>query len=331
MQKDKILAIDIGGSKLLTAIIDIETDSSGQHHARLSGISKRLLTRQSGQSGVWTAILDSVKETLRKETLDFESIKVIGATIPGLADPKRGYWILAPFSGIADFPIAEMLAQYYNRPVFADNDINACAWGEKIFGVCQTVQNFIWLTISNGIGGGLVLNNKVFPGSFSGAAEIGHINIVENGNLCGCGNRGCLEVHAAGPAIARRMSHLLENRPEKALAFYQAAQTEEISAASIAQAMRNGDRLARQVYQETGHYLGRALAFASNLVNPEKIVIGGGVAGAFDLFYPELEKTFRGQVLRKVNQNVKIEKTGLGYEAGLFGAAALAWNPHWMD
>ncbi|MDO4585659.1 MAG: ROK family protein [Planctomycetia bacterium] len=401
MADSQILAIDIGGSKLLTALVDVHeitlckgaedvnpTLAQGENRKRierevlstgfrpslsalhssdqgvstglnnknadvvpttrsqettfgskrkkavLSGISKRLLYKTSQKADILREIDKAIGETFRQTGKDWINISQIGLTIPGLADGKRGDWIFAPFSGIADFPIASILSQKYDREVFADNDVNACAWGEKIFGVCQDIDDFLWITISNGIGGGLVLNGQIYPGTFGGAAEFGHFNIVENGNLCGCGNRGCLEAHAAGPAIARRFRTILDNRANELIRFAAASGQKEfedqtdldISAASIAQAAYNGYELAIQVFNETGHYLGRAAAFAANLINPSKIIIGGGVSGAFDLFQPEMERTFWSQVIGTANKNVKIEKTGLGYEAGLFGAASLIYQ-----
>lgn len=347
----KILALDLGGSKMLSAIVTI-SDGNGARHSELSGLSKRYLSKDSGREGVWKAIISSVDETIESSRVQWNEIDAIGTTIPGVADPKRGYWVYAPFSGIHDFPIGEELSSYYDRPVFADNDVNACAWGEKVLGVCQDVDNFLWITISNGIGGGLVLNGQIYPGKFSGAAEIGHFNVVKDGIPCGCGNRGCLEATAAGPGIALRYREYVEKvasgcsdvstetvkewndylvqKYEKndvpILLEAEIAQAKGASAASIAEEARRGNPIALAIYQETGSLIGRAASWAANLINPEKIVIGGGVSGSFDLFYPALWDEFQKCVFRQTNQSLTIEKTGLGYLAGLMGAAALAFD-----
>lgn len=351
----KILSLDIGGSKILSAVA-VTSANGGRCKAELFGVSKRPLNRDSGKIGVWHAILSSIGETLAKTGFSWDEIDSIGATIPGVADPKRGYWIYAPFSGISDFPLASDLRAQYGKPVFADNDVNACAWGEKMFGVCQGVDNFLWITISNGIGGGLVLNGRVYPGKFSGAAEIGHLNVVENGAPCGCGNRGCLEAMAAGPAIARRYRERVEciARGDCGLAateleawsgylrkkygnvivesrlFDKEAEAASLATAeAIAKEARNGNPVAMTIFQETGMYVGRAASWAANVINPEKIVVGGGVAGAFDLLYPSLWKHFQDCLFKATNKTLTIEKTGLGYEAGLVGAASLAFeNPY---
>ncbi len=351
----KILALDVGGSKALSAIATV-TEVNGSRRVELSGIARRPLKKDSGREGIWEAILSLVPETMEKTGAIWDDVVSIGATIPGIADPKRGYWIYAPFSGVRDFPIADELRARYGKPVFGDNDVNACAWGEKVFGVCQNVENFLWITISNGIGGGLVLNGKIYPGKYAGAAEIGHCNVVENGELCGCGNRGCLEATAAGPSIARAYRRQIESAASGASddnarlveewnAYLaekygktkspsenrqmELDEAKNATAATIADEARRGNPIALATYRATGSHVGRAASWAANLINPEKIVIGGGVAGAFDLFYPTLWKTFQECVFKQPNKDLTIEKTGLGYEAGLAGAAALAFdNPY---
>ncbi|MBQ5790872.1 MAG: ROK family protein, partial [Thermoguttaceae bacterium] len=211
VKKTTILALDLGGSKMLSALVDVFESADGERSTKLRGVARRALAKDAGRDGVWAAILDATAETFERTGESWDAVASIGATIPGVADPSRGFWVYAPFSGIADFPLADELRARFGKPVFADNDVNACAWAEKVFGACQGVDNFVWITISNGIGGGLVLDGKVYAGKFSGAAEIGHFNVVENGALCGCGNRGCLEATAAGPGIARRYRELVKD------------------------------------------------------------------------------------------------------------------------
>ena len=192
------------------------------------------------------------------------------------------------------------------------------------------------------------MNGRVFPGKFAGAAEIGHFNVEENGALCGCGNRGCLEATAAGPAIARTyretLAALAEGRCDDSelVAQWSAYRTglgkasqgsgkdreTEPTAATIAEEARLGNPVAISVYRKVGKCVGRAASWAANLVNPEKIVIGGGVAGAFDLFYPSLWNALQKGLFKSANKTLTVEKTGLGYEAGLMGATAVAAVPY---
>lgn len=346
MTATKILAIDIGGSKLLTALVDVR-NAKEQGLPKISGQARRELGRNIGKKELLTVIRSAVDETLKLTSVDWDAISAIGATIPGVADPKRGYWIYAPFSGIRDFALGDELQCLYKKRVFADNDVNACAWGEKVFGVCHEVENYLWVTISNGIGGGLVLNGQIYPGRFSGAAEIGHFNVVPGGYSCGCGNHGCLETVAAGPGIVHRYYDYIslfnknslanEEQVELKNGYVEYIKTQKshngdvqgnelLTAAALATEARNGNPLARLVFHETGCHLGRAFAWAANLINPEKIVVGGGVVGAFDLFYPSMWKVFQENLFKQVNQSLCIAKTALGYEAGLLGATAIAFE-----
>ena len=307
MEPKRILAVDIGGSKLLTAMADV----SAEGEVSFSGEVRRDLAAGLGKDEIFAAVTDAVDRTLLL-TGAGNGFDALGVTIPGLADPKTARWLYAPFSGIRDFPIGELLARKYNCPVCGENDVNACAWAERLFGACRGVDDFLWVTVSNGIGGGLVLGGKIFAGHFGCAAEFGHLKVVDGGALCGCGGHGCLEAEAAGPAIARR--------------YAQKTGKEGLSARDIAEAARRGDPDAREVFRKTGELLGKGAAAAANLLNPEAIVFGGGVAEAFDLFREGLKEKFNADIMTFANKNIRILKTELGYEAGLFAAASLPYR-----
>jgi len=300
----KVLAIDIGGSQFRTALAAVS--ETGVHFAPAS---QQLLPPDCTTEKLFAMLEESITESA--PTGDYERI---GITIPGLADPAAGMWVYACFSGIRNVPIAQMMSEKYgHKPVFIDNDVNACAWAERQFGICKETNNFLWITVSNGIGGGLVLNGEIYRGHFGNAGEIGHFNVVEeNGFHCGCGNYGCLEAEAAGPGIARRYAALLQK------------ESPELSAREIAERARSGDATAISVFDITGRLIGKAASYAVNLLNLEKVVIGGGVSHSFDLLFPSMETSFREKVFRDANQNIIFAKTGLGYDAGLAGAAALA-------
>lgn len=302
----KILALDIGGSKLMAAPVDIHTD-----RLEIGRIAHRSVEPDCSKEQLLDLIDQAVEEL---GPIDFQRI---GTTIPGLADPQRGIWVYAPFSGICDFPIAKILSEKYDgRPVLIDNDVNACALAEKKFGACKKLNDFLWITVSNGVGGGLVLEGKIYPGHFGGAAEIGHFVVVEGSEAmqCSCGNFGCLEAEAAGPGITKRYHRLLEQNGLK---------PQKTTAKKIADLARSGDESAFFVMQTTASLLGKAASYAVNLMNLEAIVFGGGVMESFDLFQPELEATFQKHLFRSANSSVRILKTGLGYQAALAGAATL--------
>jgi len=192
-------------------------------------------------------------------------------------------------------------------PAFADNDVNVCALGERACGGCKGVDNFLWITVSNGIGGGLVLDGRLYRGKNNCAGEIGHF-IVEEDALsareCGCGRRGCLEAMAAGPGIA---------------AAYAGLTGIEASAWQIAERAKAGEEAARKVYERAGGYIGKAAAFCANLLNLEKAVIGGGVSGSYELFHPAMVGAAERYIMKEANPGFCFERTALGYDAALVG------------
>ena len=300
-----ILAIDIGGSKIRAGIVD--------PRGRILAIEREELEGDSTFDAVMARVLRILSELEKKPI--YREVTRAGATVPGLADPERGLWIYSPFSGIREAPLQSILSESLEMPVAIENDVNACALAEFCFGVCQGIENFIWITVSNGIGGGIVLDGKIYRGCSFNAGEIGHVNVEEGGRLCGCGNRGCLEAYASGASIAKRYAELMKGQKEGIA---------DIDAKAIGVRARNGDKIALQIYHETGRFLGRAISHAVNLLNPQKVVLGGGVATDLELFLPSLEKTLDEFVFREANRGLCIEQTAFLSNAGLIGAAVVA-------
>ena len=292
-----ILGIDIGGSKIAAGIID-------ENGNVLHCVNERLPAGTTADS-----LLRTIQEKcgILAAEYDFEKI---GATIPGLADAENGIWVYAPFSGINNFPIAAKLGGIYNKRVFIENDVNACAVGEKRFGCCKDIDDFIWITVSNGIGGSVFTSGKLYTGCGGNAGEIGHIKVVAGDGefLCGCGDYGCAEAVAAGPGIAKRYNKLTN-----------AALTAE----QIAAQARAGDADAQKIMRETGYYVGKALAAAINMLNPAAVIFGGGVSQSFDLLEPGLRDALSKYMFKAANKDVKLMQTALAYNAALIGAAAI--------
>lgn len=313
MTHSDFLLIDIGGSKLMTATWKNEQNTQyGDIDFQIRQKSQRVLAPTTSADELLELIDVCVSETMSDVRMSICDFCAIGVNIPGLAEPQTGTWVYACFSGIRNFPIAGILSEKYDKPVFIENDVNACALGEKYFGACRSVDDFLWVTVSNGVGGGLVLAGDIFSGSSGNAGEIGHFCVEDDKQSaiqCGCGNWGCLEAQAAGPGIAKRYQKLTGN---------------DATAEQIAIYTQQGNADALAVYEETGRYLGRAIAASVNLINPAKVILGGGVSQSFDLFYPELHKTVQERIFRDANQSLIIEPTQLGNDAALAGAAAIA-------
>lgn len=302
-QKDLILAIDIGGSKYMVGLVDIYGNIL---------VSQRYTWQALTQRNIIDSIIKSTNSLLRNYNI---KPSIVGVTIPGLADPSTGYWIDASFSGIKNFAVGSMLETALGIPVFIDNDGQACALAEKLFGSCKDVKDFLYLTVSNGIGGAIFTNNKLYVGDSCNAGEFGHCAVVEDGRTCKCGNKGCLEVYAAGPAIAKNFIELggpklIDDVPP--------------TAKSISNLARVNDSIAIKTFDLEGYYLGKVIATASNILNPKKVILGGGVSLSFPLFEKALRETVNRFVYRRANQKLEILPTPLGYNGGLLGAAAVA-------
>ena len=292
------IAVDIGGSKIQTGVVgESGTLYEKTFHPLPSNTTSTDLVK-------W---IERDVSDLKKK---YPSAAWMGIAIPGLADSVNGVWKYACFSGISDFPIAGILSEKTDLPVKIMNDVNACALGEKMFGCCRDCGNYIWITVSNGIGGAVVLDGEIYEGVQGYAGEIGHFIVKEDGRICPCGHRGCLEAEASGRAIST---------------IYCNATGEDISAKTIAERAFLGDTDAAHAYAVAGEYLGKALSYAVNLLNPQMIVLGGGVAMDAELLLPALENVLGKYVFRAIQPPV-VRRTALGYDAAILGAAALAFD-----
>ena len=299
------LAIDIGGSKFVVGLVD----ETGAILCKRRFVWRRL-TKQS--------MVEDIFREGRALLQEHPSISpaFIGASIPGLADSEKGLWVEASFSGIRDLPIAAMLTEEFRLPAFIDNDGQACALAERLFGAGRDAEDFLYLTVSNGIGGSMFIGGRLYGGANGTAGEFGHCTVVENGRHCKCGLNGCLEAHAAGPAIIRNYQELGgAPMPDGSPA----------DAAEIAGRARDGEETALQVFHLEGEYLGKVIATACNILNPAKVILGGGVSLAFPLFEKSLWETVSRHMYRAANPNLQILPTPLGYDGGLLGAAAVGF------
>lgn len=299
------LAIDIGGSKFVVGLVTPAGQVLAKARYEWTSLTAEAVLRDIVRSG--RAVLEAHPE---------HRPHAVGATIPGLADPARGLWVEASFSGIRNLPIAAELGAAFGLPVSIDNDGQACALAERLFGACQDTGDFLYLTVSNGIGAAIFAGGRLYNGAGGAAGELGHCVVVEGGRPCACGSRGCLEMHAAGPGIARNYAELGGGPAEDGT---------PANAALIAGRARAGEAAAVATYALEGEYLGRMLAIACNLLNPAKVILGGGVSLAYPLFAKSLEHTLHLGLYRGANPGLTVQPTALGYDGGLLGAAALCY------
>jgi glucokinase len=320
-QHNLVLAIDIGGTKTLVGLVDAQGTIQAQ---------RRLTTDITGTAETHLAkCMEAAKACLIDAGRLKADVSGVGVTVPGLADRLRGVLVHAPYAGWNEVPVKAVLQnEWADTPVEIANDVNACALGELTFGNGRKFNHFIWVTVSTGIGSGIVVDRQIFEGESMIAGELGHVIVEwENGMPCGCGHTGCLEAHASGTAIRRMAERTIAESDRGAeLARFIMDCNLDVSAESVAQAARSGIKEALEIYETAGRYLGRAFSYAANLLNPGGIVVGGGVSLALDLLAPAMRKTYRSSVIGESNRRIPIVPTSLGYEAGLLGAASLVYH-----
>jgi glucokinase len=317
-----IIAIDIGGTKISVARADAQGHLQETHtFATPHGHPDETLPAALAQ--IETRVADWVEA----------GAGAIGIAAPGPTDRERGVLLLCPSLGWQNVALKEHFEQRFGLPVGVSNDVQAAAlgelhfgWGQKPLDSGRLPQHLFWMTVSTGIGGSIVADGRVYRGN-GAAGEIGHLLLVENGPVGACDHAGCLESLASGPAIAARARVLIQ-QGEPSLLSALANNPAHISPPQIAQAARQGDALAQRVWQEAGSYIGRALSYVIHLLDPDLLVLGGGVfLGAGDLLLEPITAFAhdpRHYLSGTSHSLPPIVQTMHGGNAGLVGAAALA-------
>ncbi len=312
MTKNRI-GIDVGGTNVKIALVD----DKGSILYSNSVPTRAEMGYEYTVNNIKQAIRDLMSET--KVT----NIEGIGFDFPGQIDYKNGIVRLAPnIPGWVNIPIAKIIEDEFKIPTRIDNDVHCAALGELNFGAGKGCENFICMTVGTGIGSGIVINGKLVRGASNAAGELGHIKLqMHEGPLCGCGDHGCLEAFASGPSIvAIAEEYILGGKSTK---FRELASGGEITPFIVAEAAKQGDPVARRIFARIGEYIGFGLSSVVNLLNPEKIIIGGGVADAGDILLDPIKETIKKRAMVVAGSAVEIVPAKLGNTAGVIGASLL--------
>ena len=311
--KKVVAGIDIGGTNISIAV----AETGGEV------VSKRQLPTQSslGPFSAFDKMSEAIEKMLAEEPFDLEAV---GVGSPSPIDVRKGL-IMSPSNLLewAEFPIVDLLNDRFGVPVKLENDANAAAVGEYIYGAGRGYRNIFYLTVSTGIGGGLIIDGELYHGISTAAGEIGHTIIQPDGIRCNCGSRGCLETICAGVHIARRARERLENG-EASILSGMVSDIDSITARTVVDAVQQGDPLATAIWDETCHFLAIGIANVITLVAPEIVIVGGGVAAAGDLLFVQLRKRVPHFVSMVPADKINIVPARLGTESGLYGAVAIA-------
>jgi glucokinase len=311
------LGIDLGGTKILTGV----TNSQGRMLSRDHSITPA----RKGQEAVIQSILESAHRALKQANITILEICAIGVGAAGISNPETGILLTSPnLPGLRDAPLRDTIQERLGKKTFLINDANAAALGEFYFGAARGAHNFIYITLSTGIGGGIVIDGKIYTGATGAAGEVGHMTIDDDGPLCNCGNRGCWETLASGTALAREAKDRIKEGVRTSILEYAEGNVEKVTAKVIHSAAKQGDSLAKELIARTGYYVGVGLANLINIFNPELIVIGGGLSNIGDMLLKPAFKTARERAYKEIFQAVRVASAELGRNSGVLGAAAFA-------
>lgn len=314
-----VIGVDIGGTKVAAGIVDCAT---GEIHEQTRTPMPATGFAEDGL----TAVKATIEQLLRGAQPEGRKIGAIGLCAPGPLDPRTGV-IINPPNVLCwrNFPLAHRISDSYRLPVQLDNDANAAALAETIWGAGHGYQNVFYATIGTGIGTGIVLDGKILHGRTGAAGEGGHVSIDFRGVKCACGKRGCIEALAAGPAIARAAKTELEKRSRDSsiLLGLCNGKSNDVTCEMVGQAFAKGDRIARDVLDQTIEYLTHWLGNIIDLLEPEIIVIGGGVSAMLKPFLEKISEELPGCCENQRACEIPIVPARFGENAGIAGAAAL--------
>ena len=307
MNKTVIIGIDLGGTNCRGALVN----RNGQVCAQNS-----IQTNAAEDLPVFLQRLTGLCRDLRSRTVE-KGLHIAGVAcgVAGIVDPEGRVRSAPNLRLLNNFEFQAYLQRELDLPSLVINDANAIAWGEARYGGGQEFDSFLTLTLGTGVGGGLILQRRVWQGAFGGAGEVGHLAVEAMGRPCGCGSYGCLEQYASGQGIKQNFHELGGAEGEEA-----------VDSVGIARLARRGDPVARRAFDLAGRYLGQGIAGVANLLNLDGILFAGGLSECLDLLQPSLEQELARRAFAVNRQQLQLVKARLGEQAGMVGATNLLFN-----
>ncbi len=320
-----IVGVDIGGTNLVVGAMPADGSRElGVHSLPTRALLGGAAVVERICEMIETTIADVMKETGASRA-DFAGV---GVGSPGPLDRENGIVIITPNLGWKDFPLRGLVSDGVKLPATLDNDANCATLGEWWLGAAKGARNVVGFTLGTGIGGGLILDGKLYHGVSDVAGELGHTTIEANGRRCGCGNYGCLEAYASGPAIAMRAREALDGGEPSLIPGLVDGDLTKLTAAIVYKAAAQGDQIASEVVKDTARFLGIGVANVLNVFNPDVVVLAGGVAQAGDSLFVPLRAEVRRRAFKPAVDACKIVPGALGGSAGMVGAVAAFLAEH---
>ncbi|MDD9207802.1 ROK family glucokinase [Georgenia sp. 10Sc9-8] len=307
------IGVDIGGTKIAAGVVS--EDGEVLAHTRRD-------TDATQPAAIEQAVVDAVAE-LRNE----HEVGAVGVAAAGFVSPRRDRVLFAPNIAWRDHPLRDRLAADIDLPIVIENDANAAGWAEFRFGCGRDVEHMVMMTVGTGLGGAVIVDGHLLRGAFGAAGEIGHLRVVPDGHYCGCGHEGCWEMYASGRALTRaaRASLITDADRTGALVELAGGPGHKVKGPHVTDAAQEGDPLSTELLADLGRWVGEGAASLAAVLDPEMIVIGGGVGSAGPLLLEPARRGFLAQLSARGHRPAaRIELAELGNEAGVVGAADLA-------
>jgi glucokinase len=309
-----VVGIDVGGTKIMGGLSD--THGNILRHTTLP------TEAQQGRD----VVIDRIERVAREIISGVDSQRIVGIGIgaPGPIDPFTGTLYSPPnLPGMDGVPLRDIMQQRLGLPVYLANDANAAAVGEYLFGMQEKVRNMIYLTVSTGVGGGIIIDGKLFVGAHGMGGEVGHMTIEANGPRCNCGNVGCLEVLASGTAIARYGAALVAEGRAPILSELAEQRSTSVTARLVQMAAERGEAESQAIIARAGFYMGVGIVNLIHLFNTQTVIIGGGVSHLGPLLFDPINRTVAERAIPAIRDGVEIIPARLGDQVGLLGAIAI--------
>lgn len=312
MSESIYVGVDLGGTAIKVGICN----ENGQLLHTYEGPTET----DKGVDVVISNIEKYVRHIVEQSPYEWDQLKGIGAGVAGFTNVREGVIVLAPNIGFRDVPIRAILEERIGKPVKIDNDANVAALGEAWAGAGKGVENCVCYTLGTGVGGGIIINGKIYQGFSGMAGEIGHMSVVPDLEAiqCGCGKMGCLETVSSATGIIRMAKDAVERGDRTSLAL-----EDQIAAKEVFDAAKAGDEVALRIVNRAAFYLGKSMAAVATVLNPELFIVGGGVSKAGDFLFEEMRRVYAKLAPEPLQQGVSIVPALLENDAGIIGAAGL--------
>lgn len=314
-----IIGVDLGGTKI---VVGAMPEDGSREIATRTDLTRAERGAETVVDRIVAMIAQVISDVIAEHGARPQDFLGVGIGAPGPLDRERGIVVVAPNLGWRDFPLRDAIAERIRLPAALDNDANCATFGEWWRGAAQGARHVVGITIGTGIGGGVVIDGKLYHGASDVAGEIGHTTIDSTGRYCRCGNYGCLEAYASGPAIALRAREALERNEASLLRTMVNGNVEQLTAAMVYDAAHDGDSLALEIVRDTAKFLGTGVGNILNILNPDVVVFTGGVTQAGEKLFEPLRAEVKRRAFRPAVDACKIVVGSLGATAGMVGAVA---------